>query len=172
MLSCAGWEREMCCVLVGRGRCVVVCWLGEGGVLLCAVCLTSQQHMSQARACKDNRTCCHTDKLQSKLTLSPSHSLLTPGQPVPAVTLERQEPNMVATKNNNNRIQKHNSRFSTISSLRREPSPTRTLKRPGRNRVQITSSAHHVQHVVLRATWYEGTAQLLSLTEFELDFIG
>ena len=28
-----------------------------------------------------------------------------------------------------------------------------------------TSSAYHVQHVVLRATWYEGTAQLLSLTE-------
>ena len=41
----------------------------------------------------------------------------------------------------------------------------------GRNRVQITcntSSAYHVQHVVLRATWYEGTAQLLSLTEFKL----
>ena len=39
----------------------------------------------------------------------------------------------------------------TISSLRREPSPTRTLKWPGRNRVQITcnaSSAYHVQHVV------------------------
>ena len=51
-----------------------------------------------------------------------------------------------------------------FSFLRRELSPTRTLKRPGRNRVQITcnsSSAYHVQHVVLRATWYEGTAQLL-----------
>ena len=39
-----------------------------------------------------------------------------------------------------------------------------------------TSSAYHVQHV-LRTTWYEGTAQLLSLTElkshsFELYFIG
>ena len=42
-------------------------------------------------------------------------------------------------------------RFFTISSLRREPSPTRTLKWPRRNLVQITcntSSAHHVQHVV------------------------
>ena len=51
----------------------------------------------------------------------------------------------------------------TISSLRRELSPTRTLKWPRRNHVQITcntSSAYHVQHV-LRATWYEGTAQLL-----------
>ena len=68
----------------------------------------------------------------------------------------------------------------TISSLRREPSSTCTLKWPGRNRVQITcntSSAYHMQHVVLRATWYEGTAQLLSLTEyksllFQLYFIG
>ena len=48
------------------------------------------------------------------------------------------------------------------------------------NRVQITcntSSAYHVQHGVFCATWYEGTAQLLSLTEmkshrFELYFIG
>ena len=80
----------------------------------------------------------------------------------------------------NNRIQRHNSRYFTISLLRCELSPTRTLKWPGRNRVQITcntSSAHHVQHVVLCATWYEGTAQLLSLTElkshvFELYFIG
>ena len=58
----------------------------------------------------------------------------------------------------------------TNSSLRCEPSPTRTLKWPGRNRVQIkcnTSGAYLVQHVVLRATRYEGTAQLLSLTEFK-----
>ena len=85
-----------------------------------------------------------------------------------------------AISNNNNCIQRRNSRFFTISSLRREPSPTRTLKWPGRNRVQIacnTSSGYHVQHVVLRATWYEVTPQLLSLTElksylFELHFIG
>ena len=69
---------------------------------------------------------------------------------------------------NNDRIQSSISRFFTISSLRRELSPTRTLKWPRRNRVQVTcntSSAYHAQHVVLRATWYEGTAQLLSLTE-------
>ena len=73
--------------------------------------------------------------------------------------------------NNNNRIQRRYSRFFTISSQRRELSPTRTLKWPRRNCVQITcntSSAYHVQHVVLRATWYEGTAQLLSLTELKL----
>ena len=48
---------------------------------------------------------------------------------------------------NNNRIQRRYSRFLTISSQRREPSPTRTLKWPGRNRVQTTcntSSAYHV----------------------------
>ena len=59
--------------------------------------------------------------------------------------------------------------FFTISSVRREPSSTRTLKWPGRNRVQITCntfSAYHV-HVKIRATWYEGTAQLLSVTELK-----
>ena len=41
--------------------------------------------------------------------------------------------------------------FFTISSVRRKLSPTRTLKLPKRNRVQITcntSSAYHVQRVV------------------------
>ena len=71
--------------------------------------------------------------------------------------------------NNSNRIQRRYSRFFTVSSQRRELSPTRTLKWPGHNRVQITcntSSAYRVQHV-LRATWYEGTAQLLCLTELK-----
>ena len=82
--------------------------------------------------------------------------------------------------NDNNSIQRCSSRFFTISSLRRELSPTGMFKWPGRNHVQITcntSSAYHVQHVVLCAMWYEKTAQLLSLTEFqshlfELYFIG
>ena len=46
----------------------------------------------------------------------------------------------------------------------------RMLKWPGPNRVQImcnTLSAYHVQHVI-RATWYEGTAHLLSLAELKL----
>ena len=67
-----------------------------------------------------------------------------------------------------------------LQSLRCEPSPTSTLKWPGRDCVQImckTLSAYHMQHVVIRATWYEETAQLLSLTELtshllELYFIG
>ena len=60
--------------------------------------------------------------------------------------------------------------FFSISLLRREPCPTRTLKWHGRDHVQITyntSSAYHVQHVVLCATWYEETAQLLSMTELK-----
>ena len=82
--------------------------------------------------------------------------------------------------NNNNRNSRRNSIFFTISSLRRELSPTRTLKWPWHNQVQITcntSSTYHMQHVVLHATWYKGTAQLLNLTELksylsELYFIG
>ena len=82
--------------------------------------------------------------------------------------------------NNNNHTQRCYSRFLTISSQRRELSPKRMLKWPRRNYVQITCntlSAYHVQHVVLRATWYEETAQLLSLTElklhsFKLYFVG
>ena len=37
-------------------------------------------------------------------------------------------------------IERPNTRFCTMSSLRRELSPTRTLKWPGRNHVQITCS--------------------------------
>ena len=68
----------------------------------------------------------------------------------------------------NNHIQRRNLRFFAISSLCSEPSPTRMLKWPRHSDVQITcntSSAYHVQHVVLRTTWFEGTAQLLSMTE-------
>ena len=67
--------------------------------------------------------------------------------------------------NNNNRIERRNSRFFflflTIASLHRELSPTRTLKWPGRNRVQITcdtQSAHHVQHVVCRLVRRDSSA--------------
>ena len=72
------------------------------------------------------------------------------------------------------------SRFFTISSQRRELSPTRTLKRPRRNRVQImcnTSSAYHVHVSCYVPLGKKGTAQLLSLTDlkahlFELYLIG
>ena len=81
--------------------------------------------------------------------------------------------------NNNNRIQRRYSKFFTISSQRRKLSQTCAQV------ARAQSCANHVQRierlsrasVVLRATWYEGTAQLLSLTElkshlFELNFIG
>ena len=66
---------------------------------------------------------------------------------------------------NNNHIQICNSRFFLVSCKR---SLICTLKWPGCNCVQVTrntSSAYHVQHVVLCATWYKGTAQLLRLAE-------
>ena len=53
--------------------------------------------------------------------------------------------------NNDNCIQRRNSSFLTVSSLRRELSPTRTLKWPNHNRVKITcntSGAYHVQRIV------------------------
>ena len=72
--------------------------------------------------------------------------------------------------NHNNRIQRRKSRyFYNLLTAPRTVSNT-YLKWPWRKLVQIkcnTSSAYHVQHVVLRATWYEGTVQLLSLTEFK-----
>ena len=48
------------------------------------------------------------------------------------------------------------------SSLRHELFPARALTWPGRNHVQITcntSSGYHVRHVVLRASWHEGTSK-------------
>ena len=82
----------------------------------------------------------------------------------------------IIDNNNNNHIQRRYSRFFTISLQRRELSPTRTLKWPGRNRVQHIERLSSAS-VMLCATWYEGTAQLLCLTElkshlFELYFIG
>ena len=70
--------------------------------------------------------------------------------------------------NNNNHIQRRK--------IFDELSPARTLKWPEHNHVQImrnTLSAYNVQHVVLCATWYEGTAQLLrqSLNHIYFSFI-
>ena len=51
----------------------------------------------------------------------------------------------------NNQIERHDSRFSIVSSLRRELSPNAHLCGPGCDCVQImcnTYSVHHVQHVM------------------------
>ena len=58
-------------------------------------------------------------------------------------------------------IDRCNSRFCTISSLRRELSPTCTLKWPGRNHVQIMSNisnAFHVQHVMCHVLQKDSSA--------------
>ena len=80
---------------------------------------------------------------------------------------------IVIDNNNNNddRIQKRNLRFfynhphSAINCLQHKCSSGQ-----GVVVCQITcntSSAYYVQHVMLCATWYEGTAQLLSLAELK-----
>ena len=62
-------------------------------------CLAAQQHasVSKGRIFSDN---CMSDtlrwKLQIKLAISPSHRILKPGQPVPALTLQRQAPGRIA----------------------------------------------------------------------------
>ena len=70
-------------------------WFHTVNCLLVA-CLTSQQYasVSQGRISSDNFTCCHTE---IELSTSPSHSILIPGRPVPALTLYRQAPGRVAT---------------------------------------------------------------------------
>ena len=82
--------------------------------------------------------------------------------------------------NNDNRIQRRYSRF--FYNLLTAP---RTVCNTYAQVAWAQPCVNHVQHierlsrasVILRATWYEGTAQLLSLTElkshlFELYFIG
>ena len=59
---------------------------------------TSQQHASasQGRICSDCIAAVLRLKLQIKLSISPSHSVLTPGQPVPALTLSCQASSKIA----------------------------------------------------------------------------
>ena len=59
-------------------------------------CLTFQQHasVSQGWICTILRAATLSWKLQTKLSTSPSHSILTPGRPVPALT---QVPGRLAT---------------------------------------------------------------------------
>ena len=56
--------------------------------------------------------------------------------------------------NNNNRIQRHKSRFCTISSQHPEPSPTRTFKWPGCNRVQHVQHIERLSHATCHVTWH------------------
>ena len=73
----------------------------------------------------------------------------------------RQTDNNNNNNNNNNRIQRCYSRFFTISSQRREPSPTRTLKWPGRNRVQITCNTQTQKEKETEPEKRDGEGRLL-----------
>ena len=88
-------------------------------------------------------------------------------------------PSIDNNNNNNNRTDRRNSRFL------QSPHCARTVSNMYAQVARSQSCANHVQHierlsrahVVICATWYERTAQLLSLTElkshlFELYFIG
>ena len=69
-------------------------------VLLFVGCFqTSQQHASVSRGSAQTtlRAATLRQKLQIKLSASPGHGILTPSQPVPALTLERQAPGRVAS---------------------------------------------------------------------------
>ena len=90
-------------------------------------------------------------------------------------------PSFYSNSSNSNRIQRPYSRFCTISSQRRELSPTRTLKWPGHNRVQITwntlNSITCKCHVTCHLVRRDSSAIKVSVTElkshlFELYFIG
>ena len=73
-------------------------WRNPQGFLLVG-CLTFQQHASHLRggsAQTSLRAATLRLKLRIKLSTSPSHSILTLGQPVTALTLERQAPGRVA----------------------------------------------------------------------------
>ena len=75
--------------------------------------------------------------------------------------------------NSNNCIQGGNLGFFTISLLRRELSPTRTLKWLGCNRAQITCntlSTYHVQHVVLFATRNERDSSAVKFDRVRMSF--
>ena len=87
----------------------------------------------------------------------------------------------LAVKYNNNPIQRRYSRFFFYNLL----TAPRTVSNTHAQVARAQSCANHLQRierlsrasVMLRATWYEGTAQLLSLTElkshlFELYFVG
>ena len=56
-----------------------VCWL-------VAYRLSNMLCVSEGWICSDNFTYCHTEKEVADQTVSPGHSILTPGQPVPALT--------------------------------------------------------------------------------------
>ena len=74
----------------------VYIWLG----CLLVACLQSQQramYLRDGSAQTNLRGATMRQKLQIKLSTSPNHSILTPGQPVPVLTLWHQVPCRVAT---------------------------------------------------------------------------
>ena len=72
-----------------------------GCLLACLLAYRPWQHASVSKGliCSDNCTCCHTETeaLDHFFCLTKSHYVLTPSQPVPALTLQCQAPGRAAT---------------------------------------------------------------------------
>ena len=134
--------------------------------------LPSRQHapVSQGWVCIHSCLSCHAEiKLQIKLSIPPCHSILTPGQPVPALSLWRQAPGTVATgvpifkslvwlclkKSWHNRESKPGSAARQADTLTTGPT-RRTSTGPAGNDPQTAApEAHTPDHQVIKAsaTW-------------------
>ena len=87
---------------------------------------------------------------------------------------------IIIKHNNNNNDNNNNSKVQFEISLQSPHCAANRLQHvrsSGSGAIVCTYSGYHVQSVVLSTTWYEGTAQLLSLTElkshlYELYFNG
>ena len=119
------------------------------------------------------RSCRHTDPIMVVEQDRPHHQKLASSNS--RQTLNRNPKkkwNLARPRYNNNRIQWRISRSFFSQSPHCAANRLQHVLSSGPGAIVCkftcnTSSAYHVQHVVLRATWYEGTAQLLSLLEFK-----
>ena len=159
--------------------CFVSFWFGFGHFLfvlflfilflslsICCLCHNNRLVYLRDGSAETDITCCHTETRAADQTCRLTRSQGTDGRPTSPST-DPVPPGRVATaaptvNNNNNRIQRRYSRFLTISSQRRELSPTRTIKWPGRNRVPITCNTWSVDHVQVSCYVPLGTKGQLS----------
>ena len=64
---------------------------------LAALHPSNNANVSRGRICSDKCMCFITEIELGQFAISPSHSILTPGRPVPALTLYCQAPGIIAT---------------------------------------------------------------------------
>ena len=140
--------------------------------------LTSQKHasVSHERICSDDTCCCtEIEGVDQTCYLTQARytgaGLTSPN--TDPMTLDTWQDSHWSNNNNNSRIQRRYSRF--FYNLLTAP---RTVSNTYAQVARAQSCANHEQHIerlssaraMLCATWYEGTAQLLSLA-VEIAFI-